>query len=593
MKKLNLKTKVLLPVAIMVLVVIVGALFVVNQVVRRQVFVMVSQELHRSVKVFEEFQAKELNLLRERSWVISEVPQLKAAVDTGDSTTVQRVADKIFKTLGSDVLLVTDRRSRILSQNGFSARELENLQLDTRLGSPNVMRDTTAVLTGMGSVYQLLSVPILTGDDISDVFILGRVIAGTRIDSDYLKKAKGLVECEIALTPEDGVVATTLPVALLKSRPALLEAGPGNGERGIFPVELNDEDFIATQTVDHYFVLFKSVEQAFVRIMRPIEQTMVVIGCFAILAALLISSFVSYGIVTPVQKLVRATEEITSGDYEHRLDVQSGDEIGRLTAKFDEMRETLRQKMAQLHERNTELEQALQQLEAAQKELVRTERLAATGKITAQLSHELNNPIHNIQSCIEAARKKIDGGESGGEFVDLAHEEILRIGKLTRQMLDSYRPLAHGKQDVDVNSLLKSLLKSSEWTGQNGSFEVRKELNFTSGSVVASEDQLKQVFLNLFLNARDAMPDGGTLLVKTEQKRNDLLITFRDSGCGIPAENLDKIFEAFFTTKAEANGVGLGLSVSYGIIQGHGGDIQVESEVGKGSIFTVSLPLSE
>jgi len=592
MAQVSLKTKVLLPVAIMVLVVIVGALFVVNQVVRRQVFAMVSQELRRSVKVFEEMQDKELNLLRERSWVISEVPQLKAAVDTGDSTTVQRVSDEIFKTLGSDILVVADRKARILSQNGLSARELANLSLDPRLSSHNIMRDTTAVLEVMGSVYQLLSVPILTNDEISGVFILGRVIAGTRIDRNYLTKARGLVECEIALTSAHGVTATTITSSVVEGDEGRFFARSARADKNIFPIELHDEDYIATQTADHYFVLFKSVEQAFVSIMRPIEKTMIIIGCFAILAALLISSFVSYGIVTPVQKLVQATEEITSGDYDHGLEVRSTDEIGRLTAKFDEMREALRQKMAQLQERNSELEQALQQLETAQQELVRTARLAATGKITAQLSHELNNPIHNIQSCIEAAQKKISGGESGSEFVNLAHDEVLRIGKLTKQMLDSYRPLAHGREQVNVNTMLEMLLKSSDWTRQNGCFEVQTELSPTIATVLASEDQLKQVFLNLFLNARDAMPGGGTLSIRTEQKQDKLWITFMDSGCGIPAENLDKIFEAFFTTKSEANGVGLGLSVSYGIVQGHGGDIQVRSEIGEGATFTVVLPVS-
>ncbi len=576
----------------MVLTVIVAALFVVNQRVRRQVFAAVSQELFRSAKVFAELQSKELDLLAERSWVIAEAPHLKAAVDTGDSTTVQRVAAEIVQNLGSDVLIVAGHAGRILAHTGLTISDLHNLDLNPLLGASAGYEETRQAVLSGEQVFQLLSVPILTNDEISGVFMLGRVIAGKLIDAAYLNHAKGLVECDIAFLSGAEVRATTLGLSKDGSgRKQLTQLATSAGE-GMASVEIENEEFIALRTRDGHFLLIKSVEQAFVQIMRPIEKTMVIMGGFAIIAALLISSFVSYGIVQPVQKLVQATEEITAGDYEHKLQVGTSDEIGRLTTKFDEMRQALRQKIAQLNERNDDLEQALQQLEATQKELVRSERLAATGKITAQLSHELNNPIHNIQSCLEAAQKKIAPDEPGREFVDLAYDEILRIGKLTRQMLDYYRPAAQ-KQRVNVNELLEDVLRSSDVAAQQGEVQIEKAFASDADEVSGSSDQLKQVFLNLLLNARDAMPDGGRIVVRTEQCQQALKVSFEDNGCGIPAQNLDKIFDAFFTTKAEANGVGLGLSVSYGIIQSHGGDIQVESEVGKGATFVVKIPLIE
>ena len=158
-------------------------------------------------------------------------------------------------------------------------------------------------------------------------------------------------------------------------------------------------------------------------------------------------------------------------------------------------------------------------------------------------------------------------------------------------MLSFSKPEEEAKQRINVNELLEGLLLMMEKQMREANMEVEAYFEQDLPEVMASMNQMRQVFLNMVQNAKEAMPKGGTLTVRTERKEKKVLIRIQDTGVGIPDEIRNKIFEAFFTTKQKVKGVGLGLSVCYGIIKDHGGAIRVESEEGKGSIFTISLPV--
>jgi signal transduction histidine kinase len=310
----------------------------------------------------------------------------------------------------------------------------------------------------------------------------------------------------------------------------------------------------------------------------------------------------------PIEQLVVATKEISRGNLgyiiEHPCSFgaggnQSSDELNFLAKMLDTMRQSLQEKIGQLDqananlsERNKEIEEALQKLKQLQGELIRSERLAVTGKMTAQLSHEINNPIHNIQSLLESSLRKVGGNDQAKELIGIALQEVTRMATLTRQMLDFYRDsvvdIPH--EHVDVAALLGEIgkLYLEPLSNQNITltFDVAPALPLLEGS----RDKLKQVFINLISNARDAMPNGGSIRIRTAAARGGLSITVSDTGVGIPTENIGRIFDAFFTTKKELSGVGLGLSVSYGIIQQHKGSIEVQSTVGEGTTFTIKLP---
>ncbi len=586
---MNLRIKVLFPVTLMILMAMIVALVIVNHVVRRQVLQGVANELHRSKRVFEELVKREREVLLDRGWVVAEAPHLKAAVDTGDPTTVQRVLEEHFKTVRSDILIVVDHANRVLAQRGLH-QPLNELTYDSFTDQTRSEEDFH-FLKIQDAYYQVASLPIVSPDAISGVFILGHVIFGNALDDAYLTRLKKLVKCDIVFFLNNEIIVTTLNLLkknILKQLLTPITDHSSNAQK----LMIGKEE-VLTEWVDpeKRFLLIQSVDAAFQPIMQPIEKTMVFATVFAFLIAIFISSYISYEVLTPVKKLVQATNAIMQGDYKHKIEARSKDEIGHLARKFDEMRRTLKQKMQELQEQNVQLQTALKKLEVTQEELVRTEKLAATGKITAQLSHELNNPIHNIQSCLETAQKRLNQNNAAREFIDLAHQEVLRIGKLVREMLNFYQPKITKKQPVQIQQILEEIIKTVQHLIMERNIQFSTKFEPDLPIIYASRDQLKQVFLNLIFNAMEAMPEGGRLSISAFQDTQYLCVSIKDTGCGIPPENLNKIFDAFFTTKAQTSGVGLGLSVSYGIVKSHGGNIEVESQPNQGSSFVVKLPI--
>jgi two-component system NtrC family sensor kinase len=248
-----------------------------------------------------------------------------------------------------------------------------------------------------------------------------------------------------------------------------------------------------------------------------------------------------------------------------------------------------------LLERNADLDETLRKLRSAQEDLVRSERLATTGKMTAQLAHEVNNPIHNIQSCLKTALGRLPEGTKGKDLITVAYEEVNRLSRLSAQMLSLFRSslVEEEMKPLSVNELLAEVVTLARGEVQEKDVALRTEIEPALPPVRGSRDKLKQVLLNLITNALDAMPKGGELALTALRRDGTIRVTVEDTGVGIPAENLSRIFDAFFTTKAKVSGVGLGLSVCHGIVSQHRGSIDVRSTVGKGSAFTIVLPYGD
>jgi two-component system NtrC family sensor kinase len=235
-----------------------------------------------------------------------------------------------------------------------------------------------------------------------------------------------------------------------------------------------------------------------------------------------------------------------------------------------------------------EMERALRR---TQEQLLQSEKLAAMGRLTSQVAHELNNPLYGIMNTLELLKTEISPQSKRRKILEMAHSETIRLSEMLRKMLSFSKPDQEERQPVKINSVLDEILLLHE--KQFRELDIKIDSRFAQGldQVNASKNQLRQVFLNMIANARDAMPDGGTLTVTTSGNSDEISVEISDTGIGIPEENLKKIFDSFFTTKDEIKGVGLGLSVCYGFIQDHGGDIKVESQVGAGTTFTITLPV--
>jgi len=281
----------------------------------------------------------------------------------------------------------------------------------------------------------------------------------------------------------------------------------------------------------------------------------------------------------PLGRITVAAVQVAKGEYGTEVDLRrSNDEIGLLAESFNEMSRKMASDIEQLRQLN--------------EQLIRTEKLAAMGTLAAGVAHEVNNPLASISSLIQMmqARKNLDD-ETNGKL-KLISTQIQRITQVTKDMMDFARVRPAAKSSVDINRVIETSLRLASFDKSFQSLRLRKSFAENLPEVFADTDQLQQVFLNLFLNARDAMPEGGELSIKTSNSNRQIQIAVADSGTGIDARNLKRIFDPFFTTKSTGKGTGLGLAVCYGIITAHGGKIEVSSSGKSGTTFFVMLPVN-
>lgn len=227
-------------------------------------------------------------------------------------------------------------------------------------------------------------------------------------------------------------------------------------------------------------------------------------------------------------------------------------------------------------------------------QLTQSSKLSAMGQMASQLAHELNNPIYGIMNCLELLKDVVPASHRKRKYLDLAYNECKRTSGLLIKMLKFFKPDDEHKTLTDINKLLEETLLFYEKQFKNLNIRISTNLAPDLPSIMGVGSQLKQVFINMIINANTAMPAGGDLLVESRfvPDQNHVVVTIEDTGIGIPRGSLDRIFDAFFTTKKEVKGVGLGLSICFGLIKDHAGSIDVKSEEGKGTRFSIHLPVN-
>jgi two-component system NtrC family sensor kinase len=291
------------------------------------------------------------------------------------------------------------------------------------------------------------------------------------------------------------------------------------------------------------------------------------------------------------------------------VEISGDDEIGHLARSFVTMTEDLRKARAELsdwaHRLEEEVENKTRDLWLAQAQVVRSEKLSSIGLLAAGVAHELNSPLTGILTYAHLLAKKSPDGSREKEHLQVISHQAERCATIIRQLLDFSREHAPKKTRQDVHAVLQQAiaLVEHQWSFQD--VVIQRDLAPDVPPLLINAGQMQQVFLNLLVNAGEAMPGGGQLTIQTrfcprpagsppgaKTAGDEVRIIFRDTGVGIAPENLAKIFDPFFTTKDVGKGTGLGLAVSYGIIEHHGGTIGVESAPGKGTTFTITLPVA-
>jgi PAS domain S-box-containing protein len=290
--------------------------------------------------------------------------------------------------------------------------------------------------------------------------------------------------------------------------------------------------------------------------------------------------------------IVAVSRDITE---RKRMEQEIQNKNEQLDAQNEELRaanEELQATEEELRATNEELQAANEELREAQEQLVRSERLAAIGQLAGGVGHELRNPLGAIKNAAYYVKGKVAKSELGQkeprvmEFLNIMDDEIDSANKIINDLLGFSRV---GKPAVSPTQIKKVIDDALTHSTIPGNIEVAKKLDAELPQVEIDTDQVHQVLVNMILNAVQAMPDGGKLTIGARGKKEFLEIEIADSGCGIPEEAIDKIFDPLYTTRAK--GIGLGLAVCKAIINRHEGNIEVKSEVGKGTTFTIKLPL--
>jgi two-component system NtrC family sensor kinase len=316
-----------------------------------------------------------------------------------------------------------------------------------------------------------------------------------------------------------------------------------------------------------------------------------------IILTFLLSLFLTRFVNRPVNKLLAATKRAAQGNFDQSVAIHSRDEMGELSDSFNHMISELKRSRDAIEEWTQTLEKRVEErtreLQVVQDQLIHAGKMAALGELAAGVAHEINNPLTGVLTFSSLLLKKIDDNHPWKRDLDTIVQQTTRCRNIVKGLLDFARQRKPDKKEWDIYNLIENTLTLVEKQAPFRNIQIVKDFEGQVPLLFVDGDQIQQVFMNILLNAADAMGEnGGTLTIRTNLRDGMAEVVFSDTGHGISKEHISKLFDPFFTTKQTGKGTGLGLAISYGIIQGHSGDIKVESELGKGSTFRVRLPIN-
>ena len=314
--------------------------------------------------------------------------------------------------------------------------------------------------------------------------------------------------------------------------------------------------------------------------LEPIERSVEAVARYAALVGLVLMLFNSAltalyveTLIRPILTLNETMKRAGRGDLSVRAEAHSGDEVGELSEAFNRMMD--------------ELEAASEREKVQRVQLAHTEKMAAVGTLAAGVAHEVNNPLAGITACLENLRAHPDDDDMRRRYLELIGDGLKRIERTVTNLLDFSRQREIRPEPTSLNHNLRHVVELVGYQLRRGNVEVVFDLDSDHAVVMADHFQMEQLFLNLVLNAIDAMPEGGTLTLRTRVRNGEAVVEVADTGTGVAEDIRDRIFDPFFTTREVGEGTGLGLAVSDSIVRAHGGSIEIDSKPGSGATFRV------
>ena len=436
--------------------------------------------------------------------------------------------------------------------------------------------------------------------------VLGALMVGTRLDSLAAEIKSQVLADVIILDPSGALMTTTLVepeegydiLALAPYDVAYLDPGKtaevelyGRTYQiyyGPLIVRQQEVGVLGVVLPSNFIVTTESIS-------RNVFSLLFTLGTMGVI---IIGLFLASRISRPIVRIRDVSLAVAAGDLDQRTGIRGRDEVGQMAAVFDLMTFRLRRRTAQatrLHaeavKRSEELAEANVRLQQAQQQLVQSEKLASVGQLAAGIVHDIKNPLAVITGLTEELQENAGKDSALGSPLNQIRENAVRASGIVTDLLKFARQSNPEMRYQNVWDTVRTAVRLNDFLTRRAN--VRVVMDLTPQTVLTSYDaqQIEQVMINLIQNAVQAMPSGGTLTIGVHQDLKWVEIEVRDSGVGIPAKNLGRIFDPFFTTKAPGEGTGLGLSVSYGIVAQHGGRIDVRSELGRGTVFTIRLPV--
>jgi len=337
------------------------------------------------------------------------------------------------------------------------------------------------------------------------------------------------------------------------------------------------------------------LERPYIDLRDRVMLTFTGIAALCVVVLLVILFFITSSITNPLRRMVLGTNRIARGDLNHRVRIGFRDEIGQLAHSFNQMTENLKLANENLIQWGKTLEKRVEErtkeLREMQDYLLQSEKLRSLGKIAAGVAHEINNPLTSILINTHLMLERLEKSHVFYENLSLIADETARCTQIVKGLLEFARQNPPQKTFTNINELIERTSQLLENQASFQNIRISKDLNAGLPPLKLDRNKIQQVFWNLLLNACEAMPEGGQIAISSSlsEDKKSIAVRFADSGVGIPKENITKLFDPFFTTKS--SGTGLGLAVSYGIIEQHDGRIEVKSEVGRGTVFTLSFPV--
>jgi two-component system NtrC family sensor kinase len=443
-------------------------------------------------------------------------------------------------------------------------------------------------------LFDVVAIPISVGDTNT---IVGVIAFGVE-NSMAQQFARLSQDDDLVLLADGHVVASTLRNDdLIKLVPAQFaqvisreHIGEGTANKQF---TMNDEHFICAagwlggkNDAHRLGYLILSAYEKPLLALQSTRQMILIISLLASLSGAVTIWLLVSKVTQPLRELRDGAEAVGRGDFTRRVPVRSRDECGELAAVFNRMTENIQQSRAQI-------EKTVETLKSTRAQLLQSEKLSAVGEFVAGVAHELNNPLAAVVGFAEMLKdNEVD--TKNRRYLDMIHKSAQRCQKIVQSLLSFARRHQPERKPMSVNSLVEAVLEMLNYQLRTSNIKVVTQLDPSVPVVLADGHQIQQVLLNILNNARQALeghPSSGQINIVTEASGENVRVVVHDNGPGISAENLLRIFDPFFTTKQVGQGTGLGLSLCYGILKEHGGNITPSSLPGEGATFTIELPI--